>query len=280
MSNPHQELASPDQTVSGKDSSNSLMADNLPKTVWYSTHHVTLMKSWLVQKQTALGQTATGKEISNPFMAGVNTPRCDEDRFELMKLTGFLLPKVEKVRIGVSAVDLQVSAVRVGKGFSGVETPLFEGMLVEQQVVEEGDVEVHGEEVNAGATAEGDVSVAHGEVPTVAEDPSILSPTPPTPPPQPSHDIPSTSQVQPTPPQSPQVQLQLPQPQPQPQQDAGIPMNLLQEVTDTCTALAKRVEHLEFDKVAQALEITKLKRRVKKLEGRNKVRVLKLRRLQ
>nr|GEV55476.1 ribonuclease H-like domain, reverse transcriptase, RNA-dependent DNA polymerase [Tanacetum cinerariifolium] len=42
----------------------------------------------------------------------------------------------------------------------------------------------------------------------------------------------------------------------------------------------RRVENLEFDKVAQALEITKLKRRVKKLERRNKVRVLKLRRLQ
>nr|GFA92929.1 hypothetical protein [Tanacetum cinerariifolium] len=39
-------------------------------------------------------------------------------------------------------------------------------------------------------------------------------------------------------------------------------------------------EHLEFDKVAQALEITKLKRRVKKLERRNRMRVLKLRRLQ
>nr|GFC30297.1 hypothetical protein [Tanacetum cinerariifolium] len=129
---------------------------------------------------------------------------------------------------------------RVGKGFSEVETPLFEGMLVEQQVVKEGDVDVHGEEVNAGATAEGDVSVAHGEVPTVAEEPSILSHTPPSPPPQPSHDIPSTSQVQPTPPQSPQVQLQ----SPQPQQDAGIPMNLLQEVTDTCTALTKKVKHL------------------------------------
>nr|GEV77734.1 uncharacterized mitochondrial protein AtMg00810-like [Tanacetum cinerariifolium] len=43
-----------DQTVFGKDSSNPLMANNLPKTVWYSTHHVALMKSWLVQKQTAL----------------------------------------------------------------------------------------------------------------------------------------------------------------------------------------------------------------------------------
>nr|GEZ58338.1 xylulose kinase-1 [Tanacetum cinerariifolium] len=83
---------------------------------------------------------------------------------------------------------------QVGKGFSGVETQLFEGMLVEQQSAEEGDVEVHGEEVNAGDVAEGDVSAAHGEVPTIAEEPSIPSPTPPTPPPQPSHDIPSTSQ--------------------------------------------------------------------------------------
>nr|GEW97330.1 hypothetical protein [Tanacetum cinerariifolium] len=33
---------SPDQTVSDKDSSNPLMADILPKIVWFSTHHVTL----------------------------------------------------------------------------------------------------------------------------------------------------------------------------------------------------------------------------------------------
>nr|GEW82040.1 putative ribonuclease H-like domain-containing protein [Tanacetum cinerariifolium] len=63
MSNPHLELTSPYQTVSGKDSSNPLIADNLPKIVWYSTHHVALMKSWLVQKQTALG-----KDESNPFI--------------------------------------------------------------------------------------------------------------------------------------------------------------------------------------------------------------------
>nr|GEZ00772.1 hypothetical protein [Tanacetum cinerariifolium] len=49
---------------------------------------------------------------------------------------------------------------------------------------------------------------------------------------------------------------------------------------DTCAALTKRVKHLEFNKVAQALEITKLKRKVQNLERRNKVRVLKLRRLQ
>nr|GEU46590.1 hypothetical protein [Tanacetum cinerariifolium] len=51
------------------------------------------------------------------------------------------------------------------------------------------------------------------------------------------------------------------------------------EALDACAALTRRVEHLEYDKVAQALEITKLKRRVKKLERGNKAKILKLRRL-
>nr|GEY15231.1 hypothetical protein [Tanacetum cinerariifolium] len=306
-------------------------------------------------------------------LLGVNTPRSDEDRLELMELTVLLLPKVEKVRIRVNAVDLQVNDVtrlhalvykkkivvtkatiqealrlddeegvdcllneeifaelarmgyekpstmltfykaffssqwkflihtilqcmsakrtswnefsssmasaviclssgdlsthttkytslaltqkvfvnirKVGKGFYGVETPLFESMLVKQQVAEEGDADENVKEVNAGDVAEGYVSAAHGE-------------------------------VQPTPPQSPQVQPPSPQPQPQPQSDARFPMNLLQKVMDTCVSLTKIVEHLEFDKVAQALEITKLKSRVKNLERMNKLRKLKLRRLQ
>nr|GEY45844.1 uncharacterized mitochondrial protein AtMg00810-like [Tanacetum cinerariifolium] len=75
-----------------------------------------------------------------------------------------------------------------------------------------------------------------------AQEPSIPSPTLP---PQKSQDLPSTSQ----------------------------------EALDACVTLARRVEHLEYDKVAQALEITKLKRRVKKQEKGNMVKVLKLRRL-
>nr|GEU42276.1 putative ribonuclease H-like domain-containing protein [Tanacetum cinerariifolium] len=151
---------------------------------------------------------------------------------------------------------------RVGNGFSEDETPLFEGMLVEQQVAEGDADEVQGEDevpvgdvTTAEGAAAGDVSAANDEVPTADEEPSIPSPTPPTPPPQPSQDIPSTFQAQPTPPQSPQVQPPSPQPQPQPSQDARLPMNLLQELLDTCT-------------------------RVKKLERKNKVKVLKLRRLQ
>nr|GEY26351.1 hypothetical protein [Tanacetum cinerariifolium] len=51
-------------------------------------------------------------------------------------------------------------------------------------------------------------------------------------------------------------------------------MSLLQEAMDACAALTRRVEHLEYNKVAQALKITKLKRRVKKLEKRNKGRMI------
>nr|GFC69384.1 hypothetical protein [Tanacetum cinerariifolium] len=83
---------------------------------------------------------------------------------------------------------------RVGKGFFGVETPLFEGMLVEHEIDEKGDAGEHVEEVNMGDAAEGDDSVAHGEVPTVAAEQSISFPTPPTPPPQSPQDIPLTSQ--------------------------------------------------------------------------------------
>nr|GEW08845.1 hypothetical protein [Tanacetum cinerariifolium] len=83
---------------------------------------------------------------------------------------------------------------RVGEGFSGVETPLFESMLVEQQVDEEGNADEDVNEVNTGDATKGDVSAAHGEGLTVAEELPIPSLTPPTPPPQQTHDISLTSQ--------------------------------------------------------------------------------------
>nr|GEU92231.1 putative ribonuclease H-like domain-containing protein [Tanacetum cinerariifolium] len=98
---------------------------------------------------------------------------------------------------------------RVGKGCSGVETPLFEDVSVDD-----------------------------------VQDNFIPSPALPTSPPSPQA-IPSTSH----------------------------------EALDACAALTRRVEHLEHDKVAQDLKITKLKTRVKKLERANKVKTLKLRRL-
>nr|GEV88730.1 hypothetical protein [Tanacetum cinerariifolium] len=104
----------------------------------------------------------------------------------IRKQVGDLLTHTTKYTSPALTQKVFANMRRVGKGFSRVETPLFEGMLVEQQVAEEGDVDEIDENVNAGDAAEGDVSVAHDEVPTVAEEPSIPSPTPPTPPLQPS----------------------------------------------------------------------------------------------
>nr|GEV60862.1 hypothetical protein [Tanacetum cinerariifolium] len=249
-----------------------------------------------ITKYTSL--TLTQKVFTNIRRVGSNTPKSDVDRLELIELMVFLLPNVEKILIGVHVVDLQVSAVRhklplfsltnwccslsdvsdgfnqiidflngssikyaltvnpniyvscikqfwttvavkqvnnvtrlqalvdkkkvvvteatirealrlddalsSGKGFSGVVTPLFKGMLVEQQ----GDKK--------------------------------------------------------------EMQMRM--------LKKLMMVMLLKEMIMLLMEI--RVEHLEFNKVAQALEITKLKRRVKKLERRNKVRVLKLRRLQ
>nr|GEZ76600.1 hypothetical protein [Tanacetum cinerariifolium] len=52
----------------------------------------------------------------------------------------------------------------------------------------------------------------------------------------------------------------IPSSTPPPQQPQDLP-STSQEALDACAALTRRVEHLEYDKVAQALEITKLKRR-------------------
>nr|GEZ06365.1 hypothetical protein [Tanacetum cinerariifolium] len=67
---------------------------------------------------------------------------------------------------------------RVGKGFSRVETPLFEGMIVAQQADEVADKGAAGVDVDV--------------VPAAAE-PSIPSPTPTTQPPPPSQELPFTS---------------------------------------------------------------------------------------
>nr|GEX61816.1 hypothetical protein [Tanacetum cinerariifolium] len=158
---------------------------------------------------------------------------------------------------------------RVGKGCSGVETPLFEGMLVAREPEEQGDVDKQVNVEEQGNTNNG----AKEPVTAVSEDDVenqfISSPTPP---PQQPQDIPSTSQAQ-----SP-----LPQPQsssPAQPHGADFPMSLLQEALDACAALARRVDHLEHDKEAQDLHIIKLKTSVKKLERINKVKTLKLRRL-
>nr|GEY59743.1 hypothetical protein [Tanacetum cinerariifolium] len=112
---------------------------------------------------------------------------------------------------------------RVGKGFSGVDTPLFEGMLIPQQV---------------------------------NDDVADVAPTPPPSPHQSSIALP----------------LSPPQQQQQPLQHTNISMELINTLLETCTTLTMRVENLEQDKIAQALEIIKLKQRVMRLEKKNKLK--------
>nr|GEV99333.1 ribonuclease H-like domain-containing protein [Tanacetum cinerariifolium] len=255
--------------------------------------------SWHAKSKQLLPLHPQRLNIDSPLLR-VNTPRSDEDRLELIELTVLLLPKVEKVGIGVNAVDIQVFAVRhmllllvqklllfsltswycslsavsyikyaltvnpniyvscikqfwttvavkqvnditrlqalVDKkkvvvteatirealrlddvegvnclpneeifaelarmGYEKPSTKLtfYKAFFSSQWnlVDEEGDADENDETVNAGDAAEGDVSAAHGEVPTVVVEPSIPSPTPPTPPPQSYQDIPSTYQL-------------------------------------------------------------------------------------
>nr|GEZ08489.1 hypothetical protein [Tanacetum cinerariifolium] len=142
---------------------------------------------------------------------------------------------------------------RVGKGFSGVDTPLFKGMLAARQLAEE--------------QVQADVAVAAAVQDNVVED--VANAAIPSPP---SHDIPSPSQEQSSPSQQPQSSPQAPP------QGADFPTHI-QQVLDVCSALFRCVENLEHDKAAQKLEIIKLKARVKRLERANKVKSSKLRRL-
>nr|GEU74188.1 hypothetical protein [Tanacetum cinerariifolium] len=157
-------------------------------------------------------------------------------------------------------IFVELDRMGVGKGFSGVDTLLFEGMLVPQQVNDD---------------------VADVVVDVAVEDKNAAEPTPPTHATTPPHQqelIPSTSQVAPTPPLSPHQSPMAPpssppkQQQPsQPSQTTSISMDLLNTLLETYTTLTKRVENLEQDKIAQALEITKLKQRVRRLEKKNKL---------
>nr|GEU81062.1 zinc finger, CCHC-type, retrotransposon Gag domain protein [Tanacetum cinerariifolium] len=117
-----------------------------------------------------------------------------------------------------------------------------------------------------------DIMFATSYIPAAVDEPTIPSPTQPPPP---SQDIPSTfksttysTSITSSSTPSPQRQAQ----PPQPLHDTQMSMDLLHTLLETCTTLTRRVKHLEQDKIAQTLEITKLKQRVKKLERRNKLK--------
>nr|GEZ33808.1 hypothetical protein [Tanacetum cinerariifolium] len=122
------------------------------------------------------------------------------------------------------------------QGFSRVKTPLFASMLVQPQphAAEEGE----------------EVDVPNAPAPpspTNASSPPLQDPTPT------SHATPHA----------------LP-PQKQPSLPHDSTMPLLTTLMETCASLSQKVAELEQDKHTQALEIRKLKKRVKKLEKKKR----------
>nr|GEV76553.1 putative ribonuclease H-like domain-containing protein [Tanacetum cinerariifolium] len=82
-----------------------------------------------------------------------------------------------------SSMDSTVICLSTGKGFSGVDTPLFKGMIVVQQV-DEGAAKVNVDDISAAGVAdEGAVSANVDNVLAAVDEPSIPAPTPPTQPP-------------------------------------------------------------------------------------------------
>nr|GFB06847.1 hypothetical protein [Tanacetum cinerariifolium] len=144
---------------------------------------------------------------------------------------------------------------RIGKGFLGVETPLFVTMLVPPQVQDVAEVK-------------------EDEDDKVSAAPTSPLPTPATTSPPQQEPILSPPQAQPAPPSSP--------PQPQPAQTVDTSessMTLLNTLMETCAILTQKVANLEKDKVAQVLEIVKLKQRVRKSKKKRKSKSSSLKRL-
>nr|GEZ24131.1 putative ribonuclease H-like domain-containing protein [Tanacetum cinerariifolium] len=105
----------------------------------------------------------------------------------------------------------------------------------------------------------------------ISAEPTPPSPIPATTPPPQQELIPLPSQVKSTLPPSPHQSL-IAQPSSPPPQQPSQPedishsaMDLLNQFLETCTTLTKKVSDLEKDKIAQAIEITKLKQRVRRV---------------
>nr|GEY06935.1 retrotransposon protein, putative, unclassified [Tanacetum cinerariifolium] len=258
-----------DQMVSGKDSSNPLMADNLPKIIWYSTHHVALMKSWLVQKQMAIGKDESNLFTVDSLLKLYELTRMGYEK-PSTKLTFYKEFLLAQWKFHIHTLFHCMSAKRTSwnefsSSMASAVICLSTGMLVPQQAAADVD-DVVNDDVAA-------------DVPAADAEPTPPSPPPTTTPPPPQ-ELPSTSQVAPTPPPLLIAQPSSPPQQQQPSQSTTISMDLLNNLLETCTALTRRVKNLEQDKIDQALEILKLNKRVTKLEKEKKLKALDVQRRQ
>nr|GEX09780.1 hypothetical protein [Tanacetum cinerariifolium] len=178
-----------------------------------SSNDVTRLQALVDKKKVVVTEATIRDALNLDDAEGVDCLPNEEIFNELARM-GDLLTHSTKYISPALTQKVFANMRRVGKGCSGVETPLFAGTLIAREPENQGNAKAEGDE---------------------------------------------EEQAQP--------------------QGAYFPLSLLQEELDACTALARHVEHLEHDKVAQDLEILKLKSRVKKLERANKVKFVKLRRL-
>nr|GEV98082.1 putative ribonuclease H-like domain-containing protein [Tanacetum cinerariifolium] len=219
------------QTALGKDESNLFIVDSLLKTIWSSMHLVIAMKHWLFQGKRQLTSVSIKKSndvarlqalidrkkviiIEDTIRQALRLDDVDgtdclpnEEIFAELARMGYEKPKYTSPAL---TQKVFANMRRIGKGFSGVDTSLFDGMLVQQQVQ---------------------------AVKDAAED----------------KDDDNEVSAEPTPP-SPTLTVNISQ----------SALTLLNTLLETCATLTKKVANLEQDKISQAIEITKLKQRVRR----------------
>ncbi|GJX62016.1 hypothetical protein Tco_0294916 [Tanacetum coccineum] len=91
-------LASPKQMALGKDFSNRLMVDSLPKTIWLSMHHVIAIKHWLFQSKRLLSQ---------------NSSSSSKSRLKNSYVFGYILQVIKKLKLKKHKVSKAIDASNI-----------------------------------------------------------------------------------------------------------------------------------------------------------------------
>nr|GEV47891.1 hypothetical protein [Tanacetum cinerariifolium] len=169
----------------------------------YSTHHVALMKSWLVQKQTALGKDELNLFLVDREKVIVTEATIHED-LRLDDAESIDCLPNEEIFTKLSRIGLVRNVDSSTKFYMYLR---FLQLMIRAQV---GDISLHFTKYSSPALTqkvfanmrmqadvvvdEGSASVAVDDVPAVIDEPPIPSPTPTTQPPPPLQELPSTSQ--------------------------------------------------------------------------------------
>nr|GEU89046.1 hypothetical protein [Tanacetum cinerariifolium] len=134
---------------------------------------VTRLQALVDKKKVVITEVAIREVLRLDDAAGVDCLPNEEIFAELARMDStskfYMYPRFLQLLIRTQVCDLSTHTTkytspaltqkvfanmrRVGKGFSRVETPLFEGMLVRQEIKDEGDKDEHVEDVTAGDDA-------------------------------------------------------------------------------------------------------------------------------